>query len=483
MSNITRNLFFTATTLTSIGYGTNTPDSVAGRIFIIFYILIGIPLYLITLADLAKFCTEFLVRSYTELLKQKFNFFLKYRRWRTDHRRRQSIIEILDIIIAGGEDEIAEFLWTHLENAQFVELPFMLVYVLLLIYAIIASLIISKIEGWNIYDGFYFLMMSILTVGFGDLVPRNQKFALFTLILIIAGLILATTCIDVAGAYYINRLHFFGRRVDREDPLSWLKAVQQKRIDVMKREAMRKLFETVTALQHLRLGSQPDPPQDLIAYNSTAQSVMLHWKRPLHLNEAVKYWFTITYKTRTPQILDNPITMIDFINSDRYEVRNLKSFTLYEFTVVTTTRFGSSKPVRCQEYTEPCTVPQLLRLTAFSSETATFSWRAPRKNNGPESYVIQFSQEPAPPFHFWQRYKCGSSKTYTITGLMPNTRYIVCVSAEHNFGLAAMSKSLRFQTKEWYLDDTNEFAHESYRRIIPALDAETWILLPRQLSR
>lgn len=76
---------------------------------------------------------------------------------------------------------------------------------------------------------------------------------------------------------------------------------------------------------------------------------------------------------------------------------------------------------------EPCTVPQLLRLTAFSSETATFSWRAPRKNNGPESYVIQFSQEPAPPFHFWQRYKCGSSKTYTITGLMPNTRYFIIV--------------------------------------------------------
>lgn len=56
---------------------------------------------------------------------------------------------------------------------------------------------------------------------------------------------------DIVGAYYIDQLHFFGRRLDIEDPLLWLKAVQQKRIDAMKREAMRKLFETVAALNRM----------------------------------------------------------------------------------------------------------------------------------------------------------------------------------------------------------------------------------------
>ncbi|KIH49383.1 hypothetical protein ANCDUO_20542, partial [Ancylostoma duodenale] len=31
--------------------------------------------------------------------------------------------------------------------------------------------------------------------------------------------------------------------------------------------------------------------------------------------------------------------------------------------------------------------------------------------------------------------------------------YILCVSAEHNYGLAAMSKSIRFRTKRWWADD------------------------------
>ncbi|WKY11928.1 hypothetical protein Q1695_003476 [Nippostrongylus brasiliensis] len=464
LSNVTWNLFFAATTLTSIGYGTDAPDSSIGRMFCLVYLFFGIPLYLITLADLAKFCTEFMNKIYIDMIKCKHRLRRKYRRWKSGRLRRDSV-KVGQVIIAGGEDEVAEFLWTHLEHAQFVEVPFLLIICILLAYIAFASYIISLIEGWALSDGFYFVMVSVLTIGFGDLVPRNETFIILVLLLILIGLVLTTTCVDIVGAYYIDRLHFFGRRLD-DDPLSWLKEVQQRRIEAMKREAMRKLFETVTALHHIRFTAMkhlvqspqemlpdcPESPRNLVASQATADSVLLRWSAPLYVDEGKRYWYTLTYKPRTPQ-RRNQVVRVDFINEEKYLVTGLKSFTLYEFSLTTTTRYGCSKSAKAQEYTEPCTVPQSLRLEATSCETATVSWRPPKVNNGAESYVIQFTQEPAPQFIYWNRYKVGECTRFTLTDLLPDTRYILCVSAEHNFGLAAMSKAIRFRTKRWWADD------------------------------
>ncbi|CAD5226189.1 unnamed protein product [Bursaphelenchus okinawaensis] len=429
LTNVTWNLFFVTTTLTSIGYGANAPDSLVGRLFCIIYILFGIPLYLITLADLAKFCTEGMNRSYTEYLKVKHSVQTKFSRWR---RRRENkdmpskgsdeseSFDIERVIIAGGEDEVAEFLWTHLENTQFVEIPFVLIYIILLSYITAASYLIAHLENWSTQKGFYFVMMSVLTIGFGDVVPSKDRHVLLILFIIILGLIITTTCIDIVGAYYIDQLHFFGRRIDVEDPLLWLKIVQQKRINAMKREAMRKLFETVAALNrlhfdpasfhkqistddpelaitklteitgepstHFRNSIFPEPPPaptNLKVSNPTAESILLRWDAPVMVEEAKRYWYTLSYKTRTPQRRPNA-TVIDFVNQTYYEITDLKSFTLYEFSVATTTRYGSSKAVKCQEYTEPCTVPQSLKLDAIGAEKATISWRAPRKNKSQE---------------------------------------------------------------------------------------------------
>ncbi|KAJ1345675.1 hypothetical protein KIN20_000264 [Parelaphostrongylus tenuis] len=450
----------------------------------------------------AKFCTEFMNKLYIDMIKCKYRLTKEYTRWRSGQTRRDSI-QVAQLIIAGGEDEVAEFLWTHLERARFVEVPFFLIIGILLIYISVASHVISVIEGWPLSDGLYFMMISVLTVGFGDLVPRNETFILVVLFLILAGLVLTTTCVDIVGAYYIDRLHFFGRRVD-DDPLSWLKEVQQRRIEAMKREAMRKLLETVTALHHIRLTALkrlvetpadivhelPAPPRNLIASHATADSMLLRWSAPPYVDEGKRYWYTLTYKPRTPQRRSH-VVRVDFINEEKYLVTGLKSFTLYEFSLATTTRFGSGKCVKAQEYTEPCTVPQSLHLEAVSCETATVSWRSPKVNNGSKeengtagsnrdyseqrrcdriakaymipkisinmvdnvSYVILFIQEPAPQFIYWNRYKVGTSTRFTLTDLMPDTRYILCVLAEHNHGLTAMSRSLRFRTRRWWTDD------------------------------
>lgn len=134
------------------------------------------------------------------------------------------------------------------------EIPFLVIYVILLSYMAFASWAIARLEGWSTQDGLYFVMMSVLTIGFGDVIPSGDNHVLPVLFIILAGLVVTTTCIDVVGAYYIDRLHFFGRRpAVADDPLAWLKAVQQRRIEAMKREAMRRLFETISALNRLNV--------------------------------------------------------------------------------------------------------------------------------------------------------------------------------------------------------------------------------------
>jgi hypothetical protein len=57
----------------------------------------------------------------------------------------------------------------------------------------------------------------------------------------------------------------------------------------------------------------------------------------------------LSYRGRARRNAD--IQMIDFINSTDYMVTDLASFTLYEFVLVTSTKWGHSAAAKTQEYT------------------------------------------------------------------------------------------------------------------------------------
>lgn len=171
--NFNSGLYFTVTVLTSIGYGHLVPISTLGRIFCISYALIGIPLTLITIADMAKFFSD----SITNL----------------DHQRQKRKMD-------GGGEESAESVGGLAESSCAAKT---FVIILLLLYLLCSALFFWLVEQqWDFVDSLYFGLITLVTIGFGDLVPEEENQQYFGWIaFMFAGLILTTLAVDMCGKF------------------------------------------------------------------------------------------------------------------------------------------------------------------------------------------------------------------------------------------------------------------------------------------
>jgi len=53
---------------------------------------------------------------------------------------------------------------------------------------LLAALIYMAIEGWGFIDALYFTVMTISTVGYGDITPQTDLGKLFTMVYVICGM-------------------------------------------------------------------------------------------------------------------------------------------------------------------------------------------------------------------------------------------------------------------------------------------------------
>uniref|UniRef100_A0A0N5A336 Potassium channel subfamily K member 18 n=1 Tax=Parastrongyloides trichosuri TaxID=131310 RepID=A0A0N5A336_PARTI len=211
-------VFFATTVITTIGYGNLVPATFGGRIACILFALLGIPLLLVTIADIGKFLSDlfsYLYKSYRVLVRK----LKKQSRRISHHYKERSMNESqhsgCSTPIKAGSINLNEMDTDSEESSDqdALRIPIIMVLLVLVVYTALGGLLFQSLEGWSYFEAFYFCFITMATVGFGDIVPTDQFYMFFTMAYIILGLSLATMCIDLAGTEYIRKIHYIGTKM------------------------------------------------------------------------------------------------------------------------------------------------------------------------------------------------------------------------------------------------------------------------------
>ena len=118
------------------GYGSMVPETPLGKVLVVIYATLGIPLCLVGFAQLGKVLSNHM----THLTKKIFNL-LKVKPSKTVAK----IVEFVLAIFCG-----------------------------LIVHLVIPSLVFFYVENWTYLDTFYWLFVTLSTIGFGDIVPGKS---------------------------------------------------------------------------------------------------------------------------------------------------------------------------------------------------------------------------------------------------------------------------------------------------------------------
>lgn len=76
-------------------------------------------------------------------------------------------------------------------------LPISLALFILISYILLGAALYSMWESWTFFESFYFVFISMSTIGFGDYVPNHPIFMMCSIVYLVFGLALTSMCINV----------------------------------------------------------------------------------------------------------------------------------------------------------------------------------------------------------------------------------------------------------------------------------------------
>ncbi|CAF0746535.1 unnamed protein product [Didymodactylos carnosus] len=186
-------LLFSATLITTVGYGNITPKTILGKVITCFYALIGIPIVVVWLNNMSDQLACIFLRYYSEV-KQKW-YRLKLRmKLKNKKRISQEHLSNDSHKIEHVSLRVVFFVWTF--------------------YILCSALLFASWEGWSFIDGAYFSFITFSTIGFGDLVPGDNTITphksgrtILCLIYLFFGLILTSMCLRLIQDDFSKKLN------------------------------------------------------------------------------------------------------------------------------------------------------------------------------------------------------------------------------------------------------------------------------------
>ncbi|KAK2582818.1 hypothetical protein KPH14_008905 [Odynerus spinipes] len=182
--------YYATTVLTTIGYGHSTPNTISGKLFTMFYGIVGIPLGLVMFQSIGERLNKFssvVIRNVKRLLNCK--------------DVQASEINLICVVttlscltIAGGA-------------AAF-----------------------SRYEGWSYFDSIYYCFITLTTIGFGDMVALQKdnaldnkpEYVMFALIFILFGLAIVAASLNLLVLRFVT----MNTEDERRDEAEALQAAQ-----------------------------------------------------------------------------------------------------------------------------------------------------------------------------------------------------------------------------------------------------------------
>jgi len=178
-------IYFCVVILSTVGYGDMSPVTLGGRIFFVFYALIGIAITGTAVTLLAKMIIDHAVKVGQNIEKQRIKLLSKLKR-------------------GAPTPSNSFFVWKMIKDQAAKRVTLIATIIVLIFTWLISALLMTRTEKWDYGTAVYFCFVSMTTIGLGDYVPQTPGGRAVTCIMIIIGIGVLAIIIGEVGTIFTS---------------------------------------------------------------------------------------------------------------------------------------------------------------------------------------------------------------------------------------------------------------------------------------